>query len=361
MEFTVYSYKEAKVSGLEQELRVLFKGQYSHWQSSLWADVQSVHQDAQWPSLYVYKRGGNIVIAGMGYKRVLRGELHWLYFSRGPLLSAEATTEDLRIFMSEVVDHQGGTCVWVRIDPLLQTWPKGLDHKEVLRVAHKEFHPVSTQVVNISLTKEEILAQMKPKGRYNIRLAEKKGVRTCIVYWDRQGSQWIEVGESGLTVPEHPLDIYDHINMQTTARDGFAGHDKAYYEHMLHSLGEQGYLVLAQYEGRWLAGAVCVLGETTGYYYYGASTDTDRKVMAPYAVQWASMMYAKQKSMTVYDFLGIAEESKGDKDPLWGVTSFKKKFGGEVYSTVGTWEYVAHPLWYKAIKVRKWLQRITSH
>jgi len=175
---------------------------------------------------------------------------------------------------------------------------------------------------------------MKQKTRYNIRLAEKKGVTV------RQGTA---------------ADIAPFIRLmrQTGERDGFGIHDAQYYRAAFELFApDQASLLVAEFEGRPLAGAmVFALGRTAAYF-YGASSDEERPRMPAYAIQWAAMRWAKARGCATYDMWGIPDAPEDEleagftdrQDGLWPVYRFKRGFGGEVVRTVGAADRVYNPL-----------------
>lgn len=180
-----------------------------------------------------------------------------------------------------------------------------------------------TQCIDLTQTEDEILKQMKQKGRYNVRVAGKKGVEV------------VKIGDSLNTLrqaqgtekkkAQGSLKVFYNLLQKTTARDGFQGHPQEYYENMMKYLGSDAVLYLAKYEERYVAGIIVTFADEVATYYYGASDHEYRKVMAPYLLQWQAIQDAKSHGCVVYDFLGI---SASPDDGLAGVTRFKKQFGG---------------------------------
>lgn len=179
---------------------------------------------------------------------------------------------------------------------------------------YKAFLTPHTRVLDLTLPEEDILKQMHEKGRYNIRLAEKRGV----------------IVESAESTKEN-LDIWMKILSETTSRDGFSGNPRQYYEAFLSELqkGNMGGLYFARLENRVIAAAIFVFTPSQAIYYYGASSSLkeDKKHMAPYLLQWHAILEAKKRQIPLYDFLWVADPDD-PSDPLRGVTEFKEKFGG---------------------------------
>ncbi|MDD2870598.1 MAG: peptidoglycan bridge formation glycyltransferase FemA/FemB family protein [Candidatus Gracilibacteria bacterium] len=178
---------------------------------------------------------------------------------------------------------------------------------------YKKFITPYTAVIDTSLTLDQILSNMKPKGRYNIKLAEKKGI------------QVLDVDKT-----DENIALFYKLMLETTSRDGFNGNTIDYYKTFLNTL-ENSKLLLAFYEGIVIAGGIFTFDSDISIYYYGASSgDTRyRNLMSPYLLQWTAIKLAKENKSKLYDFLGVA--TPGDENsPLAGVTDFKKKFTSDI-------------------------------
>ena len=217
-----------------------------------------------------------------------------------------------------------------------------------LRPTPRTIQPPRTILVDIAPSEDAILAQMRSKTRYNIRLAERKGVTV------REGS---------------PNDAATFYNLMTTTggRDAFGIHSEAYYRRVFELFlpaspapAGQAAMLLAEVESEPVAALVVFALGTKAWYIYGASSNLHREKMPPYALQWAAIQWAKARGCTVYDLWGIPDADPETleaqfterSDGLWGVYRFKRGFGGEVVRCVGLWEKVLHPLYPLAIKLR---------
>lgn len=199
--------------------------------------------------------------------------------------------------------------IFLRIDPPLIDSPKTHPTFKSFYKTTEGFQPQHTLIIDLAQTEEEILAQMKPKGRYNIRLAEKKGIK--ILKIDPENEAQLNKG----------VDDYFALLKQTTERDGFSGHDKNFYKTMLQTLGrdQKAALYLAEFEGQVIAGTIVTFFKDTAIYYYGASGNEHRNLMAPYLLQWHAIKDAKAQGHKHYDFLGIAPENTANH-PWAGAT-----------------------------------------
>ncbi len=209
-----------------------------------------------------------------------------------------------------------------------------------------------TVVLDLGKGEEEILAAMKPKWRYNIRLAEKKGVA---------------VSREGLKA----LDVFFDLYKETARRDGIAIHSRSYYETLLRLGSEPEFsgtdisLWVARHEGQALAAIITMFHRGKATYLYGASSDEKRNLMPAYALQWEAIKAAKAWGCVEYDFFGIPA-SEDPSDPMAGLYRFKTGFGGKILRRLGSIDYPCLPLvhrvfswvesfrlyWFKSIKKR---------
>ncbi|OHD20725.1 MAG: hypothetical protein A2086_14315 [Spirochaetes bacterium GWD1_27_9] len=190
-------------------------------------------------------------------------------------------------------------------DMLEQIIQKSKNHKLNVKLPIPQY----TNVIDLNLSEEEILKQMKPKGRYNIKLAEKKDVK-------------VRIGDI------NDVSIFYQILKETTERDGFRPNPEEYYSIMLEKL-KNSIILVATHETDILSCGIFTYTKYQGLYYYGASSNLKRNFMSPYLLQWEAIKIAKQKGCDYFDFLGIAAPDN-PTDPLSGVTDFKLKFSENI-------------------------------
>jgi lipid II:glycine glycyltransferase (peptidoglycan interpeptide bridge formation enzyme) len=206
-----------------------------------------------------------------------------------------------------------------------------------LRTSLHNIQPPRTIIVDIKENEAEILARMKQKTRYNIRLAEKKGV--TVRAWD-------------------DIESFHKMMHFTGNRDGFGVHSFEYYKRvyeLLHTR-QMGEILVAEYEGKPLAALFVARNGNRAYYLYGASTDEERNRMPTYLLQWEAMKWAKARGCEEYDLWGVPDEDETTleanfeqrNDGLWGVYRFKRGFGGEIKRAVQAMDRVYNPLLYWA-------------
>jgi peptidoglycan pentaglycine glycine transferase (the first glycine) len=206
-------------------------------------------------------------------------------------------------------------------------------------VSPQPIQPARTIVVDLQPDEDSILARMKQKTRYNIRLAARKDV--TVRPWD---------------------DIAGFARMMavTAARDEFGAHSQAYYQKaydLFHPDACE--LFLAEYQGEPLAALMVFARGRRAWYFYGASRDAHREKMPTYLLQWEAMRWARGHGCKAYDMWGIPDYSEdeleagfqGRSDGLWGVYRFKRGFGGEVVRSMGAWDRAYKPLHYAMYKL----------
>lgn len=244
---------------------------------------------------------------------------YW-YVPRGPVIARgkEQRAKDkgkLRDLLESAKKNGAG---WIRMEPeteeSLDALRKSVD-VSVTKAPH-DMQPRETLVIDISMDEEMLLARMKPKVRYNVRLAARKGVK---VFATHDGKY---------------REAFGDLIRITAERDGITAHPRAYYETMFRSLPEALWeLFVAELDGKVLAANMVVFWRDTAIYLHGASGNDRRDVMAPYALQWEAIREARRRGCVRYD-LGGVKVSDGAEGADWsGITRFKQGFSPDTGPT----------------------------
>lgn len=188
----------------------------------------------------------------------------------------------------------------------------------------------NTMTIDLSPSPEEMLARMKQKTRYNIRLASRRGVSV------RKGT----VGD---------LKLLYQMYAETSLRDGFTIRDENYYLSLWQQFIESGKaeVLLAEVEGEPVAGVVIFRFAGRAWFMFGMSREAYRKKMPNYLLQWEAMIRAKEAGCVEYDLWGAPDEFT-ENDDLWGVYRFKRGLGGEVVRYIGAWDLPLNKLAYRS-------------
>jgi lipid II:glycine glycyltransferase (peptidoglycan interpeptide bridge formation enzyme) len=189
----------------------------------------------------------------------------------------------------------------------------------------------NTVLMDLTPSEEVLLARMKQKTRYNIRLAEKKGVTL------RVGTQ-------------EDFGMLYKMYAETSVRDGFVIRDEGYYQMVwklfMDSQEPTCEPLIAEVDGELVAAIFVFYFAGRAYYVYGMSRDAHRERMPTYLLQWEAIKAARAKGCNVYDLWG-APDVFNDSDSMWGVYRFKEGLGGKVVRTLGAWDFAPNPFWYK--------------
>jgi peptidoglycan pentaglycine glycine transferase (the first glycine) len=187
----------------------------------------------------------------------------------------------------------------------------------------------NTMLIDLQPELEQLLANMKQKTRYNVRLAERRGVTV------RPGNL-------------SDLDLLFNMYAETSLRDGFTIRNADYYLSLWRDFITAGMAepLLAEVDGEPVAGVIIFRFGGRAWYMFGMSREAHREKMPNYLLQWEAMVRAKQEGCVSYDLWGAPDEF--DKtDPLWGVFRFKAGLGAEVVRFIGAWDLPLNQLMYR--------------
>lgn len=214
-------------------------------------------------------------------------------------------------------------------------------------VLGKPFFATHTFWIDLTLSADQLFSKMKEKTRYNVRLANKRGV--------------VVGSESSPEAFETHLDLM----FGTADRQGFKAHTRDYHRKMWATLkdnsnGLKAYLLQAKYENKTIASWVLFVFGGTLYYPYGASSNEHREVMGSHAMMWAAIEFGKKLGCKRFDLWGSAAPNYKFTDPWAGFTKFKEGFGGDWISYVGSFDLILNPLWYRIYKVAEKVRGVVS-
>jgi len=317
-------------------------------QSWLWGEIK--HSFGWQPDRWIWKdEAGRLVAAAQVLERRLPGPLPLgvLYVPKGPLLNWEdGPVRSIVLDDLERVAQRPGI-IQLKIDPDLPVgfgFPGQEDHrpnsagpevmaqlKERRWTASKEnVQFANTMIVDLRRPEVDLLADMKQKTRYNVRLAGRKGVEV------RPGSA-------------ADLDLLYRMYAETSLRDGFVIRSRAYYREVWGRFIDAGWAqpLVAEVAGEPVAALIVYAFGPTAWYLYGMSRDAHREKMPNYLLQWEAMRWAKAKGCERYDLWGAPDEFD-ESDPMWGVYRFKDGFNARVVRTIGPWDYSSRRLLYWA-------------
>ena len=267
---------------------------------------------------------------------------YW-FIPRGPQAVDE---KELRIIIRIIIRNSLKKKIgWVRVEPQtkkdLKTIEQTLEGKNKILKSKKNHQPAQTLMVNLTRVEGEILAQMKSKTRYNIRLADKKGVK---VFESKK---------------ENDVKMLIELIKATSKREKIIPHPDKYYQTMIKSIPDEILKVyFAEYQNQVISSIVVSFYGGVATYLHGASANEHRNVMAPFALQWKAMLDAKRQGCDKYDLGGTKLIKKDEKwvpaEGGWkGISRFKQGFcpDCEPVEFPGCWDVVLDSKKYFAYKL----------
>ncbi len=181
--------------------------------------------------------------------------------------------------------------------------------------------PSETWVVDLTLPEADRLVQMKPKGRYNLRLSQRHGV------------------ETGFVAEDWAIPRFYELFASSVERQGFLGEPYRFFINLCQTLfaAEMAEIGWAEWEGEWLSAILVVYWGDRATYLYGGRRSDHPELMGNYALHWAAMARAKSRDCRLYDFYGYSEDPNHNYAKF---SRFKRQFGGRVLRTIGAQDYV---------------------
>ena len=249
------------------------------------------------------------------------------YSPRGPLYSSPEAFQALIHAGTQLVRNEGAL-LWKMDPPLRVGDPVWNDMVQRTRLRKMDtgldfqgVQPRFVMTLDLTPSLDTLLQRMKSKTRYNIRYAERKGVRVFLVKEMRQ------------------LDIFYTLLQETAVRDNFIIRPLSYFEDMWKQLvlSKVAQVFLAYHADTPLAGAICFRLGRKAWYVYGASSNENRNLQAAHLVQWEMIKWAKSLGCQIYDFRGVSGDLSPEH-PLYGLYRFKEGFGAELREYVGEYD-----------------------
>lgn len=311
-------------------------------QTLAWGRVKSLTGWSSLPFLLQDKQG-HVALSALILSRRLPGvPLGMFYAPRGPVLDwtrpADELAQVLRSFAVSVRKlARRNRSVVLKCDPAL---PANNDAAVRALIAagfrpgtaglsFEGVQPRFVYAIGLDRSPAELLASFSAKHRYNVRLAERKGVRI------RRATS------------EEDMAPFYRLLQVTAERDGFGIRTYPYYQAIWREMAAPGiaHLFLAEHDADLLAGALIFTLGQRAWYVYGASGNHQRNLMPNYALHWQIMMWLRERGFQIYDMRGISGDFSPD-NPLYGLYRFKKGFSGEVAEFAGEFDLPLLPAAY---------------
>ena len=302
-------------------------------QSSWWADFRAT-TGFEYFGVTLKDQGalvGGAVVTKLSYA----SDSCFYYIQDGPVLPHEepGASQVFEAILNAIEKHrqtEKETISHLRIEPRWQRLPSFVHGFQAPTFSDNFMEPRDTLCIDLRPVEETILAQMKPKGRYNIRVAQRHNV-----------SVTQDTSEQGLR-------DFLRIYKRTAIRQGMGIKPPRYFRTLVSMLLplKQVELFFAEHQGRRLTAALVIYFGSRATYFYGGSLALRRRVMAPYLLHYEIMRRAKAMGYEWYDLWGIAPANDPDH-PWQDISVFKRKFGGTELNLVPTLDYVYDPAAYR--------------
>jgi lipid II:glycine glycyltransferase (peptidoglycan interpeptide bridge formation enzyme) len=267
----------------------------------------------------------------------------------GQLLKSQLPDEETISALKDVCEKEDIVYILIEPEHIVRRWEnkkgtikkppevdKELDLTQIgLQEAEKKLFATYSFVLDLNPSEKELMADMHRKTRYNVRLAEKKGVQ---VYQqnDQKG-----------------LDILIDLLNKTMKRQGFYMHDENYFRQLWQVLepANMVHILLAEYENEILAAWMLLTYKNRIFYPYGASSSKHRDVMASNLICWEAIKLGKKLGCIQFDMWGSLGPKPDKSDDWYGFHRFKRGYGGDLVEFVGSWDLVYNPFLYQGVQI----------
>ena len=268
-----------------------------------------------------------------------------MYVPKGPILDWSNAALRHQVLDDLTREAQQSRAIFLKIDPDVSLgkgfpgsddfWQDPLGEQVLAELqtrgwlySEEQIQYKNTAEIDLRLEKDVLLAQMKQKTRYNVRLAARKG----IIIREAQEADFPRLYE---------------IYAGTSLRDRFVIRNREYYLSLWKLFLHSGMLIplIAHYDEKILAGLMLFHFGSRCWYLHGMSVDEHREKMPNYLLQWEAIQRAKDLGCQRYDLWGAPDEFS-EQDPMWGVFKFKQGLGGQVVRTMGAWDLPVRPIWF---------------
>jgi lipid II:glycine glycyltransferase (peptidoglycan interpeptide bridge formation enzyme) len=249
----------------------------------------------------------------------------YFYIPRGPIMEHGTWNMEQKNGFDKLFNLAKENRVnWIRIEPennqALELIKKSISFS--IKKAPHDMQPREIFGMDIAKSEEELLSEMKSKTRYNINLAQKRGVSVKVISNDKNNKYYV--------------DRFVELVSLTAERKGVSFHPENYYRKMLEIIpGDVLRLYVAEFENKIIAANLVIFYGDKATYLHGAADDEYRNVMAPYLLQWQAILDAKNAGYKFYDFGGVKSYNMDHK--AWnnwrGITKFKLGFSPNTKTT----------------------------
>ena len=264
-------------------------------------------------------------------KKAKRGS--YLEIPGGPLLDWDRDKRAVKAFMSEIRKvAEEEKCVFVRMRPNI---PDDYDNQKIVQElglvpSPMHLHAEHTVMLNLRLSEEDLLKDMRRQTRYEVRRAQKLGI------------------EVTFDTSKYAFTDFYNLQLETAKPQGFIPSSRQFIEAQHEAFEGAARIYTASLNGKPLAKGLIIMQSPEAIYHEAASTEEGRKYPGAYALQWQVIRDAKDLGMKRYNLFGIAPPNS-PQHRYAGVTTFKTGFGGELVTYLPAQDLVIRPFRYKFV------------
>ncbi len=239
------------------------------------------------------------------------------YLPKGPFPNSE-----LAKALKEI--GKENNCAFIKLEPDIQISNFKFQISNSFIKSPKPLFTKYNFVIDLTKTEDQLLKDMHPKTRYNIKVAQKHKVK---------------VEER---IDDEAFKIYLKLYFETTKRQGYHGHNENYHRKVWETLKKEGMatLLIASLKKEPLTAWMLLQFKDTLYYPYGGSSLTHREAMANNLVAWEAIQFGKKLGLKKFDMWGALGPDANPADPWFGFHKFKQGYGGKLAEYIGTYDLV---------------------
>lgn len=262
------------------------------------------------------------------------------YFPKGPVPSKEMLSK-----LCEIGKQY--KCIFIKLEPNVkkENFKSGalwaISNFKLITSPHPLFTKYTFQL-DLTKSEEELLKNMHPKTRYNIKVAQKHGVNVKEDDSDEAFKKYLE------------------LTFETAKRQKFFAHNRHYHELMWETLkkAKMAHLLTATYQSQILVTWIVFIFNDILYYPYGASSEQYRNVMASNLAMWEAIRFGKKHNALLFDMWGALGPNPNPTDPWYGFHRFKQGYGTHLVEFAGSFDLVINPFLYKVYNSTHKLRKI---
>lgn len=298
-----------------------------------WGDFQ-ISQGHKVVRLGVFENDKIISTYSVSFHRIPKTSFYVGTILRGPRVDEEMVTNVKKVARDE-------NAIFVKFEPnVIQKTYNSLGQEADLGVTMQfprlvispkvAFYPHS-YIVDLTKTEDELLASMHSKTRYNIKIANRHGVKV----YEQTNDQGFEV--------------YLKLLFETTRRQGFYLHSEKYHRDLWQILKKTGmaHIMLSAYQDQVLSAFMLFTLKDKLFYPYGSSLDIHKEVMAQNLLMWETIKFGKFLGLKTFDMWGSLGPNAREGEQGFGFHRFKQGYGGQLVKFVGTYDLVINEPLYK--------------